>query len=275
MKEVFTITLALLFAATTARADTPATKMVVCSPGSPGTTAEAQPTMDALATALSTRSGTPVTIVYDPSEAGGVKRLRDAGIGMVSLPFFLAHEQELSLHARLVVVQKGRPALDTWALVAQKGRITSADKLAGFTITSTSAFAPVFIRNVVLGGFGALPADAKLKQSTAILSALRRAADGAPSAVVLDGAQQASLASLPFAAKLDTVARSPALPAGLIVTIDAKLPDAAWKPLARAFEGLAADKAGAGMLAGMQVDHFAALDEKALAAARAAYAGKR
>src|SRR4030042_6236940 len=80
--------------------------LVVSSPGSPGTTAEAQPTMDAFAAALAARAGMPATAlgaVYDESEDSGVARLRakEAAIALVSLPFYLKHEKELGVRARL------------------------------------------------------------------------------------------------------------------------------------------------------------------------------
>jgi hypothetical protein len=246
--------------------------LVVCSPGSPGTTDEAKPRMDAFAAAVSVRAATPLTAVYDPSDGGGVARLKTAGIGLVSLPFFLQHEQELGLHPRMQAVAKGRPPLERWALVGPKDRVKSADGLAGFTIASTAAFAPGFVRGTVLGGFGALPATAKLVQSTSVVSSLRRAANGEPTAVLLDATQEASLASLPFAAKLEVIARSPPLPAGLVVTIDARMPARTWSGIEAALRGMASDKASAAALDALQLTGFVALDDKTLTAARKAFA---
>src|SRR5882757_6705211 len=107
----------MVIAALPVRAAPAAQTFVVCSPGSPGSTDEAQPRMDAFAAALSGKAAMPITVVYDPSDDGGVTRLTTAGLGLVSLPFFLQHEQALGLHPRLQVVAKGRPALDRWALV--------------------------------------------------------------------------------------------------------------------------------------------------------------
>jgi len=243
--------------------------LVVCSPGSPGTTDEAQPRMDAFAAAISKKAQLPLAAVYDPSDEGGVTRLKAAGIAMVSLPFFLQHEQALGLHARLQVVEKGRAALERWALVAQKGKVTSAGGLAGFTIATNIAFAPGFIRGTVLGGFGALPASAKIVQSTAVLSSLRKAANGDPIAVLVDATQEASLASLPFGAKLEVIAHSPPVPAGVIATIDARLTEATWQALSRSLLGLSQDHAAAETI---QLTGFVPLDDKALGAARKAFA---
>ncbi len=259
---------------TTAAAAEPAKlTLVVCSPGSPGTTDEAQPRMDAFAAAVTAKAGTPIAAVYEPSEASGASHLRSAGAGVVSLPFFFKHEQELGLRARLVAVGKGRPPLDRWALVGAKGRIKSADDLANVTVFTAVAFAPAFVRGVVLGGLGAAPASAKLVQSTSVLSALRRAANGEPVAVVLDGTQEASLASLPFAAKLDAATRSAPLPVALVVTAGDRIPAKAWDAVEHALAGVGAADAEA--LRAIELDRFAPLDgqaEKALDAARKSYA---
>jgi hypothetical protein len=262
----------LFFAPAAVRAAPASATLVVCAPGSPGTTDEAQPRMDAFAAAISAKAGAPIAAVYEPSEAGGTARLQTAGIGLVSLPFFLAHEKELGLHARLQAMAKGRPPLDHWALVAQKGRVAGPEALGGVTIVSSVAFAPAFVRGTVLGGFGPVPANAKLQQSTAVLSSLRKAADGAPIAVLLDGTQEASLASLPFASKLEIVTRSPPLPAGLVVTIDARMPAKIWSGIEGALVGLAADRNGAAVLDGVQLAGFAPVDGAALDLARKRFA---
>ena len=263
---------ALLAAAIAASAAPAKQVIVVCSPGSPGTTEDAQPTLDAFAAAVSAKAGIALAAVYDPTEPGGVARIKDAGLAIVSLPFLLAHEQALGLHPRLDAIQKGRPALERWVLVARKDRVKRADALAGFTIVSSAAFAPAFVRGVVLGTFGKLPANTKLVQSSAVLSALRRAANGDPVAVVLDGPQAASLSTLPFGDRLEVVARSPELPAGIVVTVGDRMPAKTWSGIEAALLGLARDRAAVEALAAIQIDRFAPLDDKALDQARKAYA---
>jgi hypothetical protein len=267
------IVVVLGFAATVAIAGaTDQQVVVICAPGSPGTTEEAQPTMDTFATAVSASAGTTIAAVYEPADAGGVKRIEKAGLAIVSLPFFLKHEKELKLHARLEAVQEGRPQHEQWTLVAQKGRVKDAHSLAGFTIVSTTAFAPAFVRGSV-HALGTLPADVKLVQSGSVVSALRRAAAGEAVAVLLDGPQEASLASLPFAAKLETVAQSPAMPSGLVVTVDSRMSEKSWTPIEAALLGMASARTGATALAAIHTARFAPLDEQALAAAHKTYAG--
>lgn len=267
MRTTIAIAMAVSAVAVSVRAAGEEQTLVVCAPGSPGSTEEAQPRMNAFATALTTKTGETINVVYDPSDSGGAKRLESAGIGLVSLPFFLQHEKELGLHARLQVVQKGRPALEKWTLVAQKGRVKGVAGLANYTIYSNAAFAPGFVK----GAIGELPASAKIVKSTQVLSSLRKAASGEQVAVLLDGPSAASLASLPFADKLDVVTTSAAWPAGIVATADARMPAKTWAPIQSALTGLASDHAGATALDGLQVERFAPIDDAALATARKAF----
>lgn len=268
---------ALLPAVALAAAPAPRATLVVCAPGSPGTTEEAQGAMDAFAAALAAKAGVPageLAATYAASEDAGVARLRapDAAIAMVSLPFFLKHARELSLRAELQPVPQGADAGERWSLVARRGRVTSPAALDGFTLLSSAGYAPAFVRGPALGAWGKLPASVKISASAAVLSGLRRAAAGEPVALLLDGAQAAALATLPFASELEVVARSPALPAGVVAAVDRRVPAPRWKKLAAALQALAGEAAGAEALAAIRMSRFVPLETKALAAAQRAYA---
>ncbi len=248
--------------------------IVFCSPGAPGTTAEAQPTMDAFAAAVAARAALPrMAAVYEDAEDAGVARLRekDAALAVVSLPFFLKHERELALRARLQPVPKGREATERWTLVARKGAVRSAAALDGYTVVSSAGFAPAFVRGPAVGTWGPLPASVRVQTSTAVLSALRRAAAGEKIAVLLDGAQGAAVSSLPFAAELDVLTRSVPLPAGIVAAIDAHVPPQSLAALETALAALPREPSGVAALDAIQTARFVPLDEKALAAARKAY----
>jgi len=265
--------LALLAPWPTRAGPPPRLTLVACAPGFPGTTAEAQPAMDALAAALSRAAPAAeagLGAVYLPAEAEGVARLgeADAAVALVPLPFFLAQAAALGLTPRLQVAVAGSGALERWSLVARKGRVTRPADLAGFTVLSSAGYAPAFVRGAV-GGWGRLPETAKVAATAQVLSALRKAASGAEVAVLLDGAQAEALATLPFAADLEVVARSAPLPTSLVATVRGRLPAARWSALEKALLGLHADPAGAAALAGVRMTRFLPLDEAALAAARA------
>lgn len=269
--------LAGALAAAGVAAGAPRETIVFCAPGSPGTTEEAQGAMDAFAAAVAARAGLPATALgatYAASEDTGIARLRagDAAVAMVSLPFFLKHEKALALGAELQAVLQDGTGSERWSLVAKKGRVPKPEALDGFTLLSSAGFAPAFVRGAALAGFGHLPSSVRIVQSVTPLSGLRRAAAGEPIAVLLDGAQSAALPALPFASELEVVARSPALPAGVVARVDRRLPAARWAKLDAALRELPSDPAGAGALAGIRMSRFVPLDARALAAARQAYA---
>lgn len=246
--------------------------LVTCAPGFPGTTAEAQPAMDALAAALGRAAGLPeggLGAVYLPTEAAGLTRLgaADAGLALVSLPFFLAHQADLGLTPRLQVELAPGGGLERWSLVARRGRVAKAADLTGFTVLSTAGYAPAFVRGAP-GAWGRIPATATVAATTQVLSALRKAASGADVAVLLDGAQAEALASLPFAGDLEVLARSAPVPTSVLCTVGSRLPTPRWAPLERAFLTLHAAPAGAAALAGVRMARFAPLDPAALSAAR-------
>src|SRR5262249_36170130 len=139
------------------------------------------------------------------------------------------------------------------------------------SVVTSVAFAPEFVRGVVIGALGPLPANAKLVQSTSVLSSLRRAANGEPVAVVLDGNQEAALGTLPFAAKLEVVTRSPPVPVALVVTAGDRIPAKTWSAIEAALLRLGGVEAP--VLQAIELDRFAPLDEKSLDAARKSYAG--
>ena len=84
MPKRTSIPLVLALLASSAAASTPPTPLtlVICAPGYPGSTAEAQPSMDTLAAAVSRAAGWPVGTVkaeYQETEAGGIARFKGKG----------------------------------------------------------------------------------------------------------------------------------------------------------------------------------------------------
>ena len=87
--------------------------MVFCAPGYPGSTAEAQSAMEGFAIAVTTAAGWgrgDLAAEYFETEGGGVTRLvsTDVGLGMVTLPFFLEHRDDLDLQPEMLAVPSGR-----------------------------------------------------------------------------------------------------------------------------------------------------------------------
>ncbi len=250
-------------------------RLVVCAPGYPGTTAQAQPSMDAFARAAGRAAGWAegdLGAVYHETETGGLERLRDAeaALALVPLPFLLKHGEELGLRPRLRVVQEAG-ADEVWSLVVPRGRVSSPASLEGWEVTGTPAYAPGFVRGPALGGWGELPASARITFTPSPLSALRRAAAGEKVAVILDRAQTEALASLPFAENLEIVTRSGPLPGVLLCTVDGRIDETRAGALIEGLLRLHREEGGTELLGSLRMRRFDEIDPEALKSAREAF----
>jgi len=251
--------------------------LVICAPGYPGTTKEAQPSMDVLAGAASDAAGWPpaqLSAEYFETEDAGIARLKAGtpSFAIVPLPFYLAHAKDLKLTPCAQAVEKDGKPLESWSLVAKKGRVSSASSLSGFNVVSLAAYAPDFIRNVTLTNWGKLPADVTFTATSQVLSALRRAANGENVVVLLDASEAASLPTLPFAAELEVVATSPPVPGIVVCTVGNSVSPSATKQLVNGLLKMSETPEGLSALDAVRLAKFVPLDAKALAAARSAFA---
>jgi hypothetical protein len=201
--------------------------LVFCAPGYPGGAGDAQPLLDKFAGAAVAASGWPagsLVAVYDPTEDGGLAKLRsaDAVLAFVPYPFFVEHAAQLQLTPLVQADVADIGPQQRWTLVAKSGRVTDPKSMAGYTILSVAGYAPNFVRHSALEGWP-LPPDVKIEATGQILSALRRVAAGEPVAALLDQTQAAALPSLPFASELKAVTQSPELPVAIVALVDSRV----------------------------------------------------
>jgi hypothetical protein len=168
-----------------------------------------------------------LTAIYDPTEQGGLAKLRapDAALAFVPYPFFFEHGAELKLSAIAQADLTGTGTQERWTLVAKAGNANSAASLSGYTLLSDAGYAPQFVRHAALEAWP-IPADVKIVASGQILSALRRIAGGEPVVALLDQTEAAALPTLPFAAQLKAVTQSAPLPVALVAVVDTRVPAA-------------------------------------------------
>ncbi|MEJ0005861.1 MAG: hypothetical protein WDM77_05600 [Steroidobacteraceae bacterium] len=237
-----------------------ASLLVFCAPGYPGTSGDAQPLVDEFATTLARAAGWPagdLTAVYDANETSDLARLAapEASLAFVPYPFFVQHGAQLHW---LPLAQADVPPAGVqqrWTLVARKGHATGPGALAGLNIISTAGYAPDFVR-AVLHDVGALPPTPTMSATAQVLSALRRTASGEPLAVLLDQEQAGAMASLPFAADLQTLGSSAPVPVALIVVIAGRMPKERAQPLQQALLHLAGTPQGAATLGRLRLNGF-------------------
>ncbi len=247
--------------------------LVVCAPGYPGSTAEAQSAMDAFAAAIAAAAGWKpggLGAVYFETEQAGVDRLAapDAAVALTALPFWLKHRANLKLAPHLQAVEEGGAAAEAWTLVAPAGAVTGPSSLAGFELVTIAGYAPRFVRGPALGSWGDLPTDVRIVSSNNVLSAMRRASQGNKVAVLLDRASAAAVPTLPFAARLQVVAKSAPLPVAVLSIAADRVPAAKLNSLLKAMTALETTPAGKQALAGVRLTRFVPADQAALTRAR-------
>lgn len=238
--------------------------IVVCAPGYPGSTEDAKPTMALFARAVERAAGRPqgsIDAIYHESEEAGVTRIKDpsSALALVTLPFYSKHAKDLSLTPELQVIEEAGPT-QVWTLVARKGSLTSPASLAGWEITGTAGFAPVFVRETILGDWGPVPDNARITFTATPLSALRRASSGNKVAVILDGAQSAALATLPFAAELESVVKSKPVPGTILCEVGDRLDPPSKEALLNGLKSLPKSDEGKEALKAMRMVRFEVVD---------------
>jgi len=209
--------------------------LVFCAPGYPGGAEDAQPFVSQFATASAATAGWPagsLAAVYDSTEQGGLQKLAgaDAALAFVPYAFFVQHGVELHLNPIAQADVVGVGSEERWTLVAKTGAVNGPAGLAGHTILSVAGYAPDFVRHSALAAWP-LPPDVKIESTGQILSALRRVAAGEPVVALLDQTQAAALPSLPFAAQLQAVMRSPPLPVAIMAVVGDRVPAARVRAL--------------------------------------------
>ena len=146
-----------------------------------------------------------------------------SGLGLVTLPFFLEHRDELDLRPEMLAVPTGRKTEESWSLVAGKGAVHEPADLDGWQLVSLAGHSETFVRGPALGDWGELPATLTITFSGAVLTSLRKAARGEKIVVLLDAEQTEALDRLPFADDLEIVHQSPPLPVSVVCSIGDRL----------------------------------------------------
>lgn len=246
----------------------PPRTLVFCAPGFPGSTAEAQPTMDAFVRFAAAAAGWQpgsLEAVYHGTESEGVERLKqaDAVLALVTLPFYAKYRTELGLTPRLRVVRDAGD-VEAWALVVRKGSVTASAGLDGWEVVGVPGFAPDFVRGPILGGWGPIPATTRIVFTARVPSALLKAANGQKLAVLVDSEQAAALPRHPNASDLEIVARSKPLPGSLVCTVSGRGSGRDVEALLKALPDLEDRAGGKDTLASLRMRRFEPVDAVAL-----------
>jgi hypothetical protein len=238
--------------------------LVFCAPGYPGGAGDAQPFVEKFATTAAAAAGWPagsLTAVYDPTEQGGIAKLKlpDAALAFVPYAFFIEHGKELHLTPLVQADLVDLGPQERWTLVAKVGTVSGPASLAGYTLLSVAGYAPEFVRHSALATWP-LPADVKIESTGQVLSALRRVAAGEHVVALLDQTQAAALPTLPFAGELKAVMQSQPLPVALVAVVEARVPAARARALREALLKMGNAGGPADTLAQLRLRGFVTLE---------------
>ncbi len=232
---------------------------VIIQPGQPGTSEEAQPTMDALAAYVRKHLGGGIGVkgMYFNELEPALEHLRTAAPkwGIVSLTFFVTHGRQLGLKP-LASSRPGGYDKDRWLLaVAASGpdewrRVTGT--VSGTMLQDRGTAACLLFQTEAMS----LPFE--LSGTVQPLMALRQVLKGRASGVVLDRVQYEAFRMTPSAESIKVIHQSPDLPFSPVVWIGE--PDPRQKSLAGVFLNMKKNPEGQTLLKQLQTDGFGPAD---------------
>ena len=219
--------------------------LVVCAPGYPGSTAEAQPAMDAFAAAAAAQAaGVEGAASCRPSTSRPRRpgstawRRPTPALALVPLPFCLQHRAALRLAPRARRSRRaarrrsrGRWSPPAGAVSAAAGarRASSSSRFAGYV--------PRFVRGPALGAWGELPPRRHDQPLGRVLSgAAARQRGRTRSRCCSTARRPRPCRRSPFAAKLQVVTRSAPLPVSVLC--DRRRPRAGVEARSRSLKAL-------------------------------------
>lgn len=232
---------------------------VIIQPGQPGTSEDAQPTMDVLAAYVRKQLGGGVNVKgrYFNEVEPALEYLRGSGPkwGIVSMTFYATHGRRLALKP-LASSRPGGYDKDRWLLAVAVPGPEDWRQVTG-TVTGTmlhdsaTAACLLFQREAASLPFA-------LSGTIQPLMALRQVIKGRAAGVVLDRVQYEALRKTPSADSVKVIHQSPDLPFSPVVWIGE--PDSRQKPLAAVFLDMKKNPEGQLLLKQLQTDGFGPAD---------------
>jgi hypothetical protein len=231
--SIFVVATALMLSLASTVAHARQVTMLFWYPGEAGTTAEAQPVLDAFFEYLNTKIA-PDRIAgkYFNSLNSGVAFLSKSKptLGIVSFAAFEQNKAKMGTATELLATLPlpGGQTTERYLLVGRGANLTADQK-----VLSSEPLSNAFVKARL---FPQIPDGVKLEQHAQLLMALRKIGEGSLDAVaILTPSEATSLARLsaPWANALQTIATSPPVPTARVLLFDPS-----WKESAKLREVL-------------------------------------
>lgn len=220
MKMTLFLSLFLVSVTLTARpADAAEKRVLLCFPGGPGNTADAQPIVDKFLTKLAELAGWDKASGTYFNDMSACKKAFGSAPGpqvmMVPLDVYLASRGQWKLTP--VATLKNEEASGRFHLVAKSG--TTLADLKGKRVLTGLRASGRFLSKVAFDGKVDVETHFTLTRKRSGFGAVKRVARGRAEAAILDDNQYRALKDLPFAKDLSAVLSGPELPGAIVAGV--------------------------------------------------------
>lgn len=222
MKRILIATAVLLGSLTVSpRAQAGPRDLVICMPGSPGTTTGAQSYMAPFFRRIESLAGWPASTIngsFHPTYTSCMSRIRSKrpGFAVLSLGVYLEQRKRYKMRVIGQVDILYGPGNRLY-LVVKKGTYTSLAQLKGKRLTSDHLEETKFLSKVMFGGKIDVTKHFKLKKVRAVAKGMRDVKRGRSDATIINGEQLRIMKSRGY--PLVVLHKSPPLPSAPLVAL--------------------------------------------------------
>lgn len=196
--------------------------MLLCLPGFPGTTVQAQPYIDKMLRHLEDKLGLEarsMSGVFIPDGGDSVEKLKsvEPGLALVGPSVLAGNHGPLGMKviARLIIDGK---STEKYSVVVAKGGPASLKELSGKKVSGAVVHDEKYVVKVLLDGAVGM-GDLQLVSQRRPLKSLRDVARGKAAAAIVDSSVIEHMSELDFAKDLEIIHESKPVPAPAIVLI--------------------------------------------------------
>ncbi|MFT7621305.1 MAG: hypothetical protein ACI9WU_000466 [Myxococcota bacterium] len=215
MKQLL-IALSVLFFAQTASASD--ARFLLCFPGGPGSTADAQPVVDKFLGKLASLtgwSGATGTYMNDLADCARQFEAAPPTVVMVPLHVYLAKRTAWKLAA--VSTMQNKETSGRYHIVAKKG--ATLESLKGQKLATGLKADARFFSRVAFANKVDVATHFEMSKTRSALRAVKNVAKGKVAAALVDDVQLSALDGLPMAKDLAPVLSGPALPGAIVAAV--------------------------------------------------------
>lgn len=193
-------------------------KVLLCFPGGPGSTEDAQPIVDRFLGRVATLAGWAKASGTYCNDMTACQQAREDGAPqavILPLDVYLANRARWNLTP--VAALQNKEITGRYHVIVQKGKTLEAVK--GQTLITSLKSAASFLSRVAFEGKISVETDFQFSRVRSPIRAIRNVVDGKAAAAILDDNQRRSLDGLPMAAEITVALSGRELPGAIVAGV--------------------------------------------------------